>query len=169
VPEPCRPTPGAERRLNVQTVPRPPRPQFAGATYHVTARGNLGAPIFLDDQDRTIFVSLLMKAGTHLAWRCHAYCLMSNHFHLLVETKHPNLSRGMQRLNGLYAQGFNERHRRVGHLFQGRFWSSVIETDDHLAGVALYVLHNPVRAGLCELATDWPWSGGELLAKLREP
>ncbi len=135
--------------------------------YHVTARGNLRAAIFLDDSDRAIFVSLLARITTLLAWTCHAYCLMPNHYHLLVETKLPNLSRGMQRLNGLYAQGFNERHGRSGHLFQGRFWSSLIDDEDHFMGIALYVLHNPVRAGLCELATEWPWSGGKLLASLR--
>jgi putative transposase len=148
-------------------MPRPPRPQLAGATYHVATRGVVGAPIFADDGDRGMFVSLLATTGARLEWTCHAYCLMTNHYHLLVRTELPNLSRGMQRLNGIYAQRFNERHRRVGHLFQRRFWCSVIEDDDHLAGVALYILHNPVRAGLCDLATDWRWSGGELLARLK--
>jgi REP element-mobilizing transposase RayT len=84
---------------------------------------------------------------------------MTNHYHLVLQLKQPNLSRGMQRLNGAYAQDFNERHGRVGHLFQGRFWAQLIETDEQLSAVCLYVVTNPVRAGLCEDVTAWPWSG----------
>ena len=83
---------------------------------------------------------------------------MPNHYHLVVETKHERLSRGMQRLNGLYAQHFNGRHNLVGHLFQGRFKAYVIDEDDHLSNAITYVMYNPVRAGLCEHAADWPWS-----------
>ena len=88
----------------------------------------------------------------------HALCLMTNHYHLVVETPRPQLSAGFHRLNGVYAQRFNNRHERRGHLFGDRFWSSVIDSEEYLAAVCRYVLGNPVRAGLCELSHDWPWT-----------
>ena len=91
---------------------------------------------------------------------------MPNHYHLVLETPFPTLSQGMHYLNLFYARQFNERHGRSGHLFEARFWSARIEDDDHFAGVCLYVLHNPVRAGLCELVTEWRWCGGEMLRRL---
>ncbi|MGH3104573.1 MAG: REP-associated tyrosine transposase [Gaiellaceae bacterium] len=141
-------------------MPRPPRVLLPHGSYHVVTRGTARASIFLDDDDRRSFLALLWSTSVRLGWTCHAYCLMTNHYHLVLEAPAPNLSRGLQRLNGVYAQSFNNRHGRVGHLFQGRFWSLPIETEEQFAETCDYVLLNPVRAGLCELATDWRWSGG---------
>jgi putative transposase len=146
-------------------VPHARRIQDAGGFYHVTARGVLRLPIFFDDHDRGRFVATLERVTRRSKWRCHAYCLMPNHYHLVVETPLPTLSKGMHALNLSYARAFNRRYDRVGHLFEARFWSSPIESDEHLAGVCLYILDNPVRAGLCQLVTEWPWSGGELLRR----
>ncbi len=147
-------------------MPRPPRVDQAGGFYHVTARGVLRAPIFVDDHDRASFVTLLETATHRSQWRCHAYCLMPNHYHLVLETPLPTLSKGMHYLNLRYARRFNKRHGRSGHLFEARFWSGPIEGDEHLVGVCLYILNNPVRAGLCEFVTEWRWCGGELLRRL---
>ena len=96
---------------------RPLRIEYEGAVYHLTARGNARAKIFLDDEDRTLFLKTIEKVTTRFGWICHAYCLMSNHYHLLVETPSPNLFRGMQLLNGIYTQSFNRRYERSGHVF----------------------------------------------------
>jgi REP element-mobilizing transposase RayT len=137
---------------------RPLRIEFPGALYHVTSRGNARAPIFLDDTDRWRFLDRLGDVvGSH-HWLCHAYCLMTNHYHLLVETRQPNLSRGMRRLNGQYSQGFNRRHERVGHVLQGRFTGILVERETHLLELARYVVLNPVRAGMITSAEEYPWS-----------
>ena len=102
---------------------RPLRIEFPGAIYHLTARGNGRAAIFLDDFDREVFLSVLGEVVGRYNWICHAYCLMSNHYHILIETPDCNLSQGMRNLNGIYTQKFNRRHGRVGHVFQGRFKS----------------------------------------------
>jgi REP element-mobilizing transposase RayT len=100
---------------------RPLRIEFPGALYHVTSRGNARQTIFNDDEDRETFLATLADAIARHRWICHSYCLMGNHYHLLVETPVPNLSKGMRLLNGVYTQAFNRRHKRAGHLFQGRF------------------------------------------------
>ncbi len=100
---------------------RPLRIEYPGALYHITTRGNARQEIFLDNVDRETFLTTLSQVIERFGWLCHAYCLMPNHYHLLVETPKPNLSRGMRQLNGVYTQAFNRRHGRVGHLFQGRF------------------------------------------------
>ncbi len=137
---------------------RPLRIEYAGALYHVTSRGNAGTKIFLDDEDRARFLEFLRSAVGRFDWICHAYCLMDNHYHLLVETPEPNLSRGMQYLNGVYTQWFNRRHARYGHLVQGRFKSIVVEKESHLLELARYIVLNPVRAKVARSARDWPWS-----------
>jgi REP element-mobilizing transposase RayT len=137
---------------------RPLRLQFPGAVYHVTARGNAGQAIFADDTDRTRFLELLEREIEQQRWRCHAYCLMGNHYHLLIETPEANLSRGMARLNMTYAQGFNRRHERLGHLFQGRYKAIVVAKDSHLLELCRYLVLNPVRAGLVESPAGWRWS-----------
>ena len=100
---------------------RPLRIEFPGAVYHVTSRGNERKAIFRDDQGRKTFLDTLKDVTLRYNWLCHAYCLMENHYHLLIDTPDGNLSVGMRQLNGIYTQRFNKRHGRVGHLFQGRF------------------------------------------------
>jgi putative transposase len=126
--------------------------------YHVTTRGVARQPIFLDDDERRLFLRLLGAVANQHDWRCHVFCLMTNHYHVVVETGLASLAAGMRRLNGAYAQGFNRRHRRSGHLFGSRYASWVVETDEHLLATCEYVLQNPVRAGLCRTPEDWPWA-----------
>jgi REP element-mobilizing transposase RayT len=137
---------------------RPLRIECPGAFYHVTSRGNARAPIFLEDRDRRLLLRILSDVVARYRWVCHAYCLMTNHFHLLVETPEANLSRGMRQLNGLYTQRFNRAHERVGHILQGRYGAVLVERDAHLLELARYVVLNPVRAGLVGDAEDYPWS-----------
>ncbi|SFG28650.1 transposase [Neptunomonas qingdaonensis] len=98
---------------------KPLRIEFSGALYHVTSRGNARGVIYCDDTDRRNYLALLGEVCNDFNWACHAYCLMDNHYHLLVETGDATLSRGMRQLNGVYTQYFNRTHRRVGHLYQG--------------------------------------------------
>jgi len=137
---------------------RPLRIEYEGAVYHVTSRGNAGAKIFLDDVDRSRFLEILKDVVARFGWICHAYCLMGNHYHLLIETPDANLSRGMQHLNGVYTQWFNRRHSRYGHLVQGRFKSILVEKESYLLELARYVVLNPVRAKIVRSARDWRWS-----------
>ena len=137
---------------------RPLRIEFPGAIYHVTSRGNGRRKIFLDDEDREAFLTTLAWVVERFGWICHAYCLMDNHFHLLLETPNANLSRGMRQLNGVYTQGFNRRHRKVGHVFQGRFKAILVERDNYLLELARYVVLNPVRAKMVKAAKDYAWS-----------
>jgi REP element-mobilizing transposase RayT len=137
---------------------RPLRIEFPGAIYHLTARGNALADIYSDDSDRQRFLSLLRLTVNRYGWHCHAYCLMDNHYHLLVETGVPTLSRGMKFLNGTYTQYFNRRHHRVGHVFQGRFKAILVQRDVYLLELARYIALNPVRANMVRSASEWPWS-----------
>jgi len=134
------------------------RLDFPGGLHHVTARGNARQPIVLDDTDRQQFLSLLSQEVLQQHWRCYAYCLMENHYHLLLETPEATLSLGMRRLNGRYTQYFNRRHRRVGHVLQGRFKSIVVERESYLLELCRYLVLNPVRAGLVATPQAWPWS-----------
>lgn len=137
---------------------RPLRIEFAGALYHVMARGDGQRSIFLDDDDRQAFLGNLARVCERVDWRVWAWCLMDNHFHLLVETIKPTLSRGMREVNGVYTQAFNRRHRRVGHVLQGRYKAILVDRDSYLLEVSRYVVLNPVRAGLAARAGDWAWS-----------
>ena len=137
---------------------RPLRIEFEGAVYHVTARGNARQDIFLHDEDRAEFLNVFADVVDRFDWNCHAYCLMSNHYHLLIEIPKANLSKGMRQLNGVYTQGFNRRHGRVGHVLQGRFESILIEKESHLLELARYVVLNPVRVGMVSHARLWRWS-----------
>jgi putative transposase len=139
-------------------VPRPPRVQFAGAVYHLMNRGVRGEELYTDVREHHHFLGLLAETCLRYGWLVRTYCLMGNHYHLLVTTPEPTLSVGMQWLNGCYAQWFNWRHRHKGHAFFRRFNSGLIETDSQLAEVARYILLNPVRARLCKRAEEWPWS-----------
>ena len=148
---------------------RPLRIEYEGAVYHVTSRGNASAEIFLDDVDRMRFLEVLASVVERFGWICHAYCLMGNHYHLLVETPKPNLSRGMQHLNGVYTQLFNRQHSRFGHLVQGRFKSIVVEKESYLLELARYIVLNPVRAQMVRSARDWRWSSYRATAGQVEP
>ncbi|MBC7221679.1 transposase [Candidatus Bipolaricaulota bacterium] len=145
---------------------RPLRIEFPGALYHITSRGNAGQEVFLDDKDRFSFLDLLGEVVERFHWRCYAYCLMPNHYHLLVETVEPTLSRGMRHLNGVYTQAFNRRHGRSGHVFQGRFKAVLVEKESHLLEAARYIVWNPVRAGLVRHPKDWKWSSYRATAGL---
>jgi putative transposase len=116
-------------------------------------------PIVLDDEDRVYFVGLLRGTIRRFSWRFYAYCLMTNHYHLLIGASREALSQGLGRLNGFYAQAFNKRHGRRGHLFGERFSAFVVEGDDYYEAVCRYILLNPVRAELCETPNQWRWSG----------
>jgi putative transposase len=137
---------------------RPLRLQLPGGIYHVTARGNARRSIFEDDDDCARFLTVL--AGTVARYRvlCHAYCLMGNHYHLLLQTLEANLSIVMRHLNGVYTQRFNRRHERCGHVLQGRFAAQLVDGDAYLREVCRYVVLNPVRAGLVAHPRDWRWS-----------
>ena len=137
---------------------RPLRIEFSGALYHVMARGNAREAIYLDDGDRQAFLDSLVRACDRFDWALWAYCLMDNHYQLLVETRRPTLSRGMCEVNGVYTQGFNRRHRRGGHVLQGRFKAILVDRDSYLLEVSRYIVLNPVQAGMCDSAADWPWS-----------
>lgn len=137
---------------------RPLRIEFAGALYHVTARGNAQEDIYRDDEDRQQFLILLSNTVNRYNWYCHAYCLMGNHYHLLIETNMPTLSKGMKLLNGTYTQYFNRQHQRVGHVFQGRFKAILVQKDSYLQELARYIVLNPVRARIVRHAKDWRWS-----------
>ncbi len=137
---------------------RPLRIEFAGALYHITSRGNERQDIYRDDTDRQQFLSILGDCIQKYNWHCHAFCLMSNHYHLLIETAAPTLSKGMRQLNGVYTQFHNIRHKRVGHLFQGRYKAILVEKEYYLLELSRYIVLNPVRAGMVSLPEQWPWS-----------
>ena len=137
---------------------RPLRIEYPGAVYHVTSRGNEKKPIFRDDADRENLLNTLQHVNKRYHFICHAYCLMTNHFHLLIETPDGNLSIGMRQVNSVYTQLFNKRHGRAGHLFQGRYKAILIQKDSHLLEVCRYVVLNPVRARMVETPEAWRWS-----------
>lgn len=143
---------------------RPLRICVPDGLYHVIARGNARAPIYHNDTDRFWFLRTLAHVVDRFGWLCHAYCLMENHYHLVVETPRPNLATGMQQLNGPYARGFNERHDRCGHVFQARYRSILVEKDSHLLALCRYVVLNPVRAGMCPRPGDYRWSSYQATA-----
>jgi len=134
------------------------RIEFDGAFYHVMARGNAREPIFRDDEDRQAFFDGLWHSAERFDWWVWGYCLMDNHYHLLIETRSGKLSRGMRALNGVYTQRFNRHHQRVGHVLQGRYKAVLVEKDAYLLELLRYVVLNPVRAGMVASAGEWPWS-----------
>jgi REP element-mobilizing transposase RayT len=137
---------------------RPLRIEYDGAVYHITSRGNARRPIFKDDRDFLNFLDTLLQVNKRYNWICHAYCLMPNHYHLVIETPDGNLSKGMRQVNGVYTQAFNRRHKRAGHVFQGRYKAIVIQKESHLLEVCRYVVLNPVRARMVEDPMQWKWS-----------
>lgn len=137
---------------------RPLRLEYPGCVYHVTSRGNARQRIYTSTADRQAFLATLSSVMNRSHWLCHAYCLMDNHYHLLIETPEANLSRGMRQLNGVYTQWFNRAHHRVGHLLQGRYKAVVVDKESHLLELCRYVVLNPVRAKMTKRAGQWPWS-----------
>ena len=142
---------------------RKPRIEMMGGVHHVFARGNDRRTIYLDDADRYEYLRLLGRVVAWKRWRCLSFCLMDNHLHLLVETPMPNLGSGMQWLHGRFAQLFNERHDRSGHVFQGRFGSVPMKGEGHLWTTVGYIAWNPATAGLCPRPADWHWSSHRAL------
>ena len=134
------------------------RIEYPGAVYHVTSRGNARNMIFADDKDREVFLQILELVIERYQWLYHAYCLMGNHYHLMIETPKGNLSKGMRHLNGVYTQRYNRRHQLMGHLFQGRFKAILVEKESYLLQLCRYIVRNPVAANLTPAVEKWPWS-----------
>jgi REP element-mobilizing transposase RayT len=126
--------------------------------YHITSRGDGREDIYLSDADRTAWLETLAEVCKRFNWVCHAYCQMTNHYHVVVETPDANLSKGMRQLNGVYTQRFNRAHGRVGHVFQGRFKAILVDKDNYLLELARYVVLNPLRAKMVRRLEQWPWS-----------
>lgn len=143
---------------NLINMSRPLRLNFPSAIYHLTSRGNARAAIYLDDDDKQRFLDLLKSCVEKFNWICHSYCLMDNHYHLLIETPDANLQAGMRQLNGVYTQQFNRKHGRVGHVFQGRYKAILIDKDSYLLELCRYVVLNPVRAKMVALPDQYHWS-----------
>ena len=120
----------------------------------------------MDDGDRGLFLDVLAEVGKRFNWTVHSYCLMGNHYHLLLETPDSNLSKGMRQLNGVYTQRFNRIHERVGHVFQGRYKAIIVQKETYLLELARYIVLNPVRARMVRSAKDWPWSSYRATAGL---
>ncbi|MBN1226166.1 MAG: transposase [Deltaproteobacteria bacterium] len=148
---------------------RPLRIEFPGAIYHLISRGNARSLIFEDKFDRKIFLSLIEKVVEQFNWLFHGYCLMDNHYHLLVETIDGNLSHAMRHLNGVYTQRFNRRHNRVGHVFQGRYKAILVQREHYLLELCRYIVLNPVRIGLVKNPEEYVWSSYQATSGLGEP
>jgi len=147
---------------------RPLRIEFAGGLYHITSRGNARQDIYTDNHDRAAFLEFMDKTRARFGWHVHAYCLMGNHYHLLIETATPTLARGMKLLNGSYTQLFNRKHQRVGHLFQGRYKAILVDKESYLLELARYIVLNPVRARMVRTAAQWEWSSYRATAGIAE-
>ena len=139
-------------------MPRQPRSLLPDGVYHVTARAGHGRALFIDDVDRERFLWLLNHYAARVDIRILAYCLMDTHYHLLLEGNSVDLGLLMQRLNGRYVQRYNARHERYGHLFAERYTAYEIRDEEHFEQALTYIDENPVKAGLCRQAEDWPWS-----------
>jgi len=150
-------------------MPRPKRIHYEGAVYHVTSRGNERRKIVIDDTDRWMFVRLLGEMVEENRVICHAWVLMDNHYHLMLETPEANLSTAMKHLNSLYTQRFNRKHHRVGHLFQGRYKALVVEKDTYLKELCRYLVLNPVRARMVRHPQEWKWSSYRATAGMEKP
>ena len=137
---------------------RPLRLEFSDALYHVTSRGDRREDIYEDNADKEIFISILAQVIEQFNWSCYAYCLMDNHYHMLIQTPDSNLSKGMRQLNGVYTQTYNRRHSKVGHLFQGRYKSILVDEEAYLVELSRYIVLNPVKARMVKHVSDWHWS-----------
>lgn len=149
---------------------RPLRIELPGGLYHVTSRGDRREDIYVCDEDRTTWLNVFSEVCTRFHWICHAWCQMTNHYHIVVETIEGNLSSGMRHLNGVYTQTFNRHHGRVGHVFQGRYKAILVERDSYLLELARYVVLNPVRGRLVSEPDTWPWSSyGSMVGTVPTP
>jgi len=148
---------------------RPLRIEYPGAVYHITNRGNDKKAVFKDDLDRETFLKILAHVNKRYHWLCHGYCLMDNHYHLIIETPDGNLSLGMRQLNGVFTQARNKRYNKTGHLFQGRYKAILIQKETHLLEVCRYVVLNPVRARMVEQPAGWAWSSYRATAGKEQP
>ena len=148
---------------------RPLRIELAGGLYHVTSRGDRRENIYENDEDRKEWLAVLEKVCDRFNWRCHAYCLMDNHYHFVVETAEGNLSKGMRQLNGVYTQYLNRKYNRAGHVFQGRYKAILVEKESYLLELSRYVVLNPVRARMVSQVEDWPWSSYHSMLGKVEP
>lgn len=148
---------------------RPLRIEYPDAVYHVTSRGNARSDIFHSASDRETFLKILSGVVQRFNWLCHAYCLMDNHYHLLIETPDGNLSKGMRQLNGVYTQKYNWLHQKTGHVFQGRYKAILVEKDSYLLELCRYVVLNPVRAGMTEKPEQWIWSSYSFTVGMKKP
>lgn len=137
---------------------RKPRVWFPGAMYHITNRGNRRSSIFLDDKDRHKYLELLEETRSAFPYILHAYCLMTNHTHLQIETIQTHPKEIMHMLNSRYAMYFNKRHELVGHVFQGRYGSELIDSRQYFLEVSRYIHLNPVEAEIVKHPIDYPWS-----------
>lgn len=138
-------------RLPRNTFPPP-------GIFQITTRGVEQRDVYLDRDDRLAFLAQLRHAADQNGWNVYAGCLMTNHYHLVVEGMRDLISRGMRRLNGVYAEGFNLKYDRSGHLWGDRFALWQVRDEEHLLATCRYVLLNPVRAGLCRRVGDWEWT-----------
>jgi REP element-mobilizing transposase RayT len=145
---------------------RAPRIEYEGAVYHVTNRGNGQEMIYREEADWKAFLGIMSDVTSEFGWRIYAYCLMGNHYHLLLETPQPNLSLGMRELDLRYTVRYNKKYERSGHVFQGRYWSGLVLNDNYLIDAASYVLLNPVRAQLVHSPEEWRWSSCAAMAGL---
>jgi putative transposase len=139
-------------------MPRRPRSYLPDGLYHITGRAIFESPLFEDNDDRHVFLYLLRSVIREFEVDCLAYCLIGTHYHLLLQCRRENLSEAMHRLNGRYARHFNDRHLKTGHVFGDRFSAYVIRDDRHLQRACAYIAANPVKAGLCKTADEWPWT-----------
>lgn len=147
---------------------RPLRIEYSGAVYHVTSRGNARSDIFHSDQDREEFLFILDNVVRRFNWLCHAYCLMDNHYHLLIETPDGNLSLGIRQLNGIYTQKYNYLHGKTGHVFQGRYKAILVDKESYLLELCRYVVLNPVRAKMTSKLEEWKWSSYRYTAGIKK-
>ena len=150
-------------------MPRPPRELVPSGRYHVIGRGTGGALLFRDSADRNHFLKLFGRSVNRFRWICLAYCVLGTHYHLFVETPEPNLDRGMHALLGPYAQAFNRRHGRFGHLVAERYTALRVDGEQHTLAVLRYIALNPVVAGLCEKPEQWLWSSYGATIGMRTP
>lgn len=150
-------------------MPRPLRIEFAGAFYHIFARGNRRQNIFLEEDDRYYFLKVLYEANNRFGVHIHVYCLMDNHYHLILETPEPNVSQIMHFINASYAIYLNKKREMCGHLFQGRFHAILIQADAYARALTIYIHGNPVRKKITERPEHYPWSSCQDYYALRRP